>query len=126
MLGLLAGVTPAVAQSDQDNLYDLSLEELLNVSIVSASKEKERLFDAPLAAYSITRDEIVKAGAVSIPEALRLIPGVIVRETSTGVYDIHLRGFDNTARYTRGINQINTLTLVMKLPNPTFSYTYTV
>ncbi|WP_224996061.1 TonB-dependent siderophore receptor [Cesiribacter sp. SM1] len=122
VLGLMAGTVPAFAQAEQQDLYDMPLEELLNISIVSASKEKERQFDAPLAAYSITRDEIAKAGVWSIPEALRLIPGVIVRETSNGVYDVHLRGFDNTTKYTLGINQINTLTLVMINNRPVFNY----
>jgi iron complex outermembrane receptor protein len=122
VLGLMAASVPALAQTDQQDLYDMSLEELLNISIVSASKEKERQFDAPLAAYSITRDKIAKAGVWSIPEALRLVPGVLVRETSNGVYDIHLRGFDNTSQYTLGINQINTLTLVMINNRPVFNY----
>lgn len=119
---LMATMAPAMAQTDQKDLYDLSLEELMNVSIVSASKEKERLFDAPVAAYAVTRDEISKAGVLSIPEALRLIPGIIVRETTNGNYDIHLRGFDNTSRYTYGQNQVNTITLVMINNRPVFNY----
>lgn len=118
---LLAGANAAMAQEEAD-LYEMSLDELMNVSVVSASKEEERLFDAPVATYSVSREEISKAGALSIPEALRLIPGVIVRETTNGNYDIHLRGFDNVAEYTYANGQINSLTLVMINDRPVFNY----
>lgn len=119
---LFASSLPAIAQTDSKDLYDMSLEELMSVSIVSASKTKERLFDAPVAVYSVTRDEISRAGVMSIPEALRLIPGVVVREINNGNYDVHLRGFDNTAQYTYSHNQGNTITLVMINNRPVFNY----
>lgn len=119
---LILGAAPVWAQTEQVDLYELSLEELMNVSVVSASKEKERLFDAPVAAYTVTREEISRAGVLSIPEALRLIPGVVVREVTSGNYDIHLRGFDNPAKYTYGQNQVNTVTLLMINNRPVFNY----
>ncbi len=94
----------------------------MNVEIVSASRKSENLFDAPVLSYTVTRSEIAKAGVTSIPEALRLCPGVVVREISNGNYDIHLRGFDNLIRYTQSFAQINTLTLVMIDDRPVFNY----
>lgn len=113
--------TPLLAQEEVD-LFDLSLEELMNVEIVSASKKSENLFDAPVSSYSITRDEIARAGSTSIPEALRLCPGVIVRETTNGNYDIHLRGFDNLFRYSEVQAHNNVLTLVMIDDRPVFNH----
>ena len=84
--------------TEEVDLYELSLEELLNIPINSASKKDETLFDAPLSSYTITRADIDKSGATSIMEALRLAPGVIVREQTNGVYDIHIRGLDNILR----------------------------
>src|SRR6186713_735975 len=114
LLSLLA--TPALSQEQvntQEDLYELSLEELMNVPIVSASKKDETLFDAPLSSYTITRAEIDKAGSTSIMEALRLAPGVIVREQSNGNYDIHIRGFDNILRRPSDYSKQNIITLVM-------------
>lgn len=74
---------------------DLCLKDLMNVKISSVSKKTELLFDAPLSASVVTREDIRKAGSTSIMEALRLVPGVIVREQTNGNYDIHLRGMDN-------------------------------
>ncbi|EMR03534.1 TonB-dependent receptor plug domain-containing protein [Cesiribacter andamanensis] len=119
---LLLGSMPVWGQGTEKDLYDLSLEELMNLSVVSASKQEERLRDAPVAIYAVSREEIIKAGALSIPEALRLVPGVIVRETTNGNYDVHLRGFDNTARYTTTPDKANSLTLVMINNRPVFNY----
>ncbi len=64
------------------------------VKVKLASGKEEKLFDSPLSASVLTKEEIKNSGAVSIPEALRLIPGIIVREQTSGNYDIHIRGFD--------------------------------
>lgn len=112
----------AIAQQETEDLYDLSLEDLMNIPIESASKKSENLFDAPVSSYSITREEIVKTGVTSIPEALRLCPGIIVRETTNGNYDIHIRGFDNLSRFTPTYNQMNLISLVMIDNRPIFNY----
>lgn len=110
------------AQDDIDDLYALSLEDLMNVTIESASKKKESLFEAPFSSYSISKDEIARTGVTSIPEALRLCPEVIVRETSNGNYDIHIRGFDNLTRKNMFTEQVNLITLVMIDGMPIFNY----
>ncbi|MCS3799673.1 TonB-dependent receptor plug domain-containing protein [Niastella sp. OAS944] len=105
------------------NTYDgMSLKDLLNVKIVSASKSAESLFDAPLSASVIMKEDIMKSGATSIMEALRLVPGFIVREQSNGNYDIHLRGMDNVPPYASFSLTSNTTTLVMIDNHPIYSY----
>ncbi|RAW03263.1 TonB-dependent receptor plug domain-containing protein [Pseudochryseolinea flava] len=122
----LFGALPTLAQEQQPaedvDLYSLSLEELMNVPINSASKKDETLFDAPLSSYTITRADIDKSGATSIMEALRLAPGVIVREQTNGVYDIHLRGFDNILRTSEDFTKSNLTTLVMIDNRPVFNH----
>lgn len=106
---------------DVKDLYDLDLTALMNIEIVSASKKAENLFDAPLGASVITGDELKNAGATSIMEGLRLIPGVIVRETTPGNFDIHLRGYD--AIDPNGLIQTsaNSITLIMVNNRPVYS-----
>ncbi len=106
---------------EEVDLFDLSLEELLNVPINSASKKDETLFEAPLSSYTITNSDIQKSGATSIMEALRLAPGVIVREEANGVYDIHIRGFDNMLRNSETYSKSNLATLVMIDNRPVFN-----
>ncbi|MBO9203931.1 MULTISPECIES: TonB-dependent receptor plug domain-containing protein [Niastella] len=105
-----------------NNYEGLSLKDLLNVKIVSASKSAEMLFDAPLSASVLTREEIQKTGCSSIMEALRLVPGLIVREQSNGNYDIHLRGMDNVPPNASFDLTSNTTTLVMIDNRPIYSY----
>lgn len=118
---LFAQDTNPQPQQEED-LYEVSLEELMNIPINSASKKDETLFDAPLSSYTITRAEIDRAGSTSIMEALRLAPGVIVREQTNGVYDIHIRGFDNILRTSEVYTKSNLTTLVMIDNRPVFNH----
>ena len=84
----------AGAQSPQQ-LADLSLEELGLIQITSVSKQAEPLLNAPAAVYVITRDDILRSGVTSIPEALRLAPGVEVARRSAHAWSISIRGFNS-------------------------------
>lgn len=96
-----------------DDLFDLPLESLAQV-IISASLQEEKLFDAPLAANVLTGEQISRSGATSIPEALRLVPGLIVRQQTNGHYDVHIRGLGNIPAGTEIVRTgSNNLTLVM-------------
>ena len=94
----------------------------MNIPIESASKKEETLFDAPLSSYTITRSDIDKAGATSIVEALRLSPGILVREQTNGVYDVHIRGFDNILGTSEVYTKSNLATLVMIDNRPVFNH----
>jgi iron complex outermembrane recepter protein len=111
----------AWCQKDTANFDDLSLKDLLNVKIVSVSKQSELLFDAPLSASVVTKEEIKRTGCTSIMEALRLVPGMIVRQQSNGNYDIHLRGMDNVPPNAPFEGNATT-TLVMIDGRPIYNY----
>lgn len=90
-----------------------SMDELINLIITTASKQEERLFDSPLATSVLTRYDIQKSGASTLMEAMRLVPGVIVREQTPGNYDIHLRGFDAINPNGIAFQTPSSITLVM-------------
>jgi iron complex outermembrane receptor protein len=94
----------------------------MNVKIVSVSKKAESLFDAALSASSISREEIKRAGATSIMEALRLVPGLMVTESTNGNYQVSLRGFTNPPPGSAINNSTNTITLVMIDNRPVYNY----
>ncbi len=96
-----------------EDFLDMSIVDLLQVKIVSASKKVESVFNSPLSASVLTREEIQHAGAGSIMEALRLMPGVIVREQTNGNYDIHIRGLGNVPHDFLLPTAANTSSLVM-------------
>ncbi len=124
LIVLAAGAKAQETQpaTKSDELYDLSLEQLMNIPISSASKKDETLFDAPLSSYTITRAEIDRAGSTSIVEALRLSPGIIVREQSNGVYDVHIRGMENLTRTNGEFLKGDAYTLVMIDSRPVFNH----
>lgn len=74
-------------------LKRLSLEELSQIEVVSPSKEPEKAMRVPMAIYVITGEEIRRSGATSIPEALRLAPGVEVARIDGNKWSIGVRGF---------------------------------
>jgi iron complex outermembrane recepter protein len=120
--GLLwAQADESILSLSDDAFYSMSLEELMNIRIVSVSKKSERLFEAPLSSYIISKQDIINAGSTSIPEALKLCPGIIVRELANGIYDFHIRGFDNPTQYSLTTSSYNLLTLVMIDNRPVFN-----
>jgi Outer membrane receptor proteins, mostly Fe transport len=97
--------------------------DLLQQPIIeSASKRAESVFESPLSADVVTRDMILKSGARNIPEALRLLPGMIVREVSSGNFDVHIRGLDNIPPGGVIHDFPSTTVLVMIDYRPVYSY----
>jgi iron complex outermembrane receptor protein len=78
----------------QDDVIDLSLEDLLNVEITSVSKKRQLLSDAPAAIFVISSDDLRRSGATSIPEALRMVPGINVARIDSNKWAITSRGFN--------------------------------
>ncbi|WP_374582812.1 TonB-dependent receptor plug domain-containing protein [Pseudoduganella sp.] len=76
-----------------DNFANMSLEELSDVRVVSVSRREERLGDAPASIFVITAEDVRRAGARSLPEALRLAPNLHVAAAPAGAYAITARGF---------------------------------
>lgn len=77
------------------DLGQLSLEELMELEIFSASKKDEPAFAAPAAVYVLTNDDIRRSGATSIPDALREVPGVEVARIDGSKWGVAVRGFND-------------------------------
>jgi hypothetical protein len=96
---LSLGAVPAGAADTLDNpdrLIDLTLEELSNLEVISAARRPQKLREAASALYVITQQDIRRAGATSIPEALRLAPNLSVARAASNQYAISARGFNST------------------------------
>jgi len=85
----------AVSEPIGSELLDLSIEELANLTITSASRVSESLRDTPAAVFVITAEDIRRSGVTSIPEALRLAPGVEVARRSAFEWSVSIRGFNS-------------------------------
>jgi len=99
MLAVLAAALLAAnsgAQSGQSvpDVTTLSMEDLMNMQVTSVSKRTQKVADAAAAVFVITQEDIRRSGATSIPEALRLVPGLEVARIDENKWAIASRGFN--------------------------------
>src|SRR5438874_10441227 len=100
LLVLLAAVsvTTTFAEAPQNvmpaDVTQMSMEDLMNVQVTSVSKRTQKLANAAAAIFVITQDDIRRSGATSIPEALRMVPGVQVARIDENKWAIASRGFN--------------------------------
>src|SRR3954451_19514847 len=76
-----------------NTLKQLSLEQLGKIEVTTTSKTPEQVWNTAAAIYVITHDDILRPGATSIPEALRLAPGVEVARIDSNKWAVGIRGF---------------------------------
>ncbi len=89
---------PARAQQRDsvEALKRLSLDQLMNIEVMSVSRRPEHLFETPSAIQVITQDDIRRSGATSLPEALRLASNLQVAQVDARQWAISARGFNST------------------------------
>lgn len=92
---LAAASTSAQAAINPDELLGLSLEQLSNVQVTSVSKRSENANEAAAAIYVISQDDIRRSGMTSIPEILRMVPGLNVAQSGSHQWAISSRGFND-------------------------------
>jgi iron complex outermembrane receptor protein len=68
----LLALAPSGYARSIEELRDLSLDQLAQIQVTSVSKSAEPLSDAPAAIYVITHDDVIRSGATTLPEMLRL------------------------------------------------------
>lgn len=95
LTSLFAIATAAAFGGESRELTTLPLEDLMRIDIVSASKKAERYADVAAAVYVITSEDIRRSGASTLPEALRLAPGVEVAQITSAQWAITVRGFNS-------------------------------
>ena len=92
VVGLVNRTFADPPQDEATTLKQLSLADLANVEVTTASKEPEEIWKTPAAVYVITQEDIRRSGATSIPEALRLVPGVEVARIDSNQWSVNIRG----------------------------------
>lgn len=91
---LACAVQVSLASAATNEFLDMSLEELVDYRLMSMSRKEQRVADMAAAAYVISAEEIRRSGAQSIPEALRLVPGLNVAQISRNRWAVSSRGFN--------------------------------
>lgn len=91
--GYGADSQPAAAPAG--DLTDVPVEKLMEIEVYSPAKHAEKLSESPAAISVLTQDDIHRSGATSIPEALRLVPGLDVAQVDAEQWAISARGFND-------------------------------
>lgn len=118
VLGILLTPTIGHAQSAPD-IFELPLEDVLNISVTSVSKKEQKLSHTPAALFVITQDDIRRSGATNLAEALRMVPGLHVGKLSSHQWAIGSRGFNGLFS-----NKLLVLMDGRTIYSPTFSGVY--
>ena len=97
LLAAAAGTGETVRCQDKPpDLTVIGIEAVMNMEVTSVSKKPERLMDAAAAIQVITSEDIQHSGATSLPELLRLVPGVQVSRVDSNTWAVGVRGFTST------------------------------
>lgn len=84
----------AVVDDTPTDIEALSINDLMQMEVSSASRKSQTLSDTAAAAFIISQEDIRRSGATSIPEALRLAPGIEVAQINSSSWAITARGFN--------------------------------
>lgn len=82
----------AQAPTGSEALRDLSLEQLGNIEVTTMSKQPSEVWRSASSIFVVTQDDIRRSGATSIPELLRLVPGVQVSRVDSDHWAVAIRG----------------------------------
>lgn len=88
--------TPQILPIEEQQLKSMSLEQLGNIKVTTVSKQPEEVWKTPAAIFVLTSKDIARSGATSIPELLRLVPGVQVSRAQSDEWAVGIRGFAST------------------------------
>ena len=80
--------------ADLSRLADMDISQLMQVK-VSILGPSETVSQTPAAVSVVTQDQIQRSGAMNIPEALRLVPGLDVAQVDASQWAVSARGFNS-------------------------------
>ncbi len=83
---------PASAAGD---LTQMSIEDLMNLEVTSGAKKEEPVQRTAAAIFVITSEDIRRSGATTLPDVLRMVPGLDVAQVSGNTWAISSRGFND-------------------------------
>jgi iron complex outermembrane receptor protein len=98
-----AATEPLSPDAGAKGLLDLNLDQLskqsvlvpaLDTQVTSVSRQESTVGRSPAAVFVITQEMIRRSGATSVPEALRMAPGIEVAKVDSNVWAISARGFN--------------------------------
>lgn len=94
-LAPLTAVCAPTANVVTNDAGDIPLEELVNIKVTSVAKKATSLEDSPAAVTVVTAEDLRRFGVTTLPDALRLVPGMDVARVNSHEWAISSRGFNS-------------------------------
>ncbi|WP_445371355.1 TonB-dependent receptor plug domain-containing protein [Methylomonas sp. HW2-6] len=100
---VLVPVCADATDAERQPVTEMDTADLLNMQVISTRKKSQvtsvskkagYVSNAPSAVYVISNEDIKRAGVTSVPEALRLAPGVDVARVNSSKWAVSIRGFN--------------------------------
>jgi iron complex outermembrane recepter protein len=94
-LVLLLGLASlaAAGEADRPDLTSISIEQLAAIKVTTVSRRPETRLQAAGAVHVITPEDMRRTGALALPDALRLAPGVQASMIDADEWALAVRGF---------------------------------
>lgn len=92
---MLASSSAVLARESEIDIKGTTIEQLMQISVTTVSRLEEELQTSAAAVYVLGREDIRRARVTSVPEALRLVPGVQVARVDANKWAISIRGFNS-------------------------------
>jgi iron complex outermembrane recepter protein len=91
-----AQVTPQPSPTTvSKDLGQMSIEDLMNLEVTSGAKEEEPVQRTAAAIFVITSEDIRRSGATTLPDVLRMAPGLDVAQINGSAWAVSSRGFND-------------------------------
>jgi len=94
LLSVLWLASTGKGQEKPNDLSNKSLEDLMNIEVTSVSRKEQKISQVAAAIFVITPEDIRRSGATTIPDLLRMVPGLDVAQINASNWAISARGFN--------------------------------
>ncbi len=78
--------------NDSEDFFEMSLEDLMEVEVVSASRQVQKMGELSVPVSVVSAEDIHNSGLTSIPEILQFTPGMDVLRLDRNRYAVGVRG----------------------------------
>ncbi|GAV21072.1 iron complex outermembrane recepter protein [Mariprofundus micogutta] len=96
MAASLSSTQVTAAEADTSTLLEMDMAQLMNVEVTTIDKWAMPLDDAAAAVTVLSSEDILRSGMQTVPELMRMVPGMQVARTSASAWAISARGFNGT------------------------------
>lgn len=86
---------PTASTALEVDITGSTIEQLMNIAVTTVSRRQADLQSTPAAVHVVSRDDLRRAAVTSVPDALRLIPGVQVASIDANKWAVSIRGFNS-------------------------------